>query len=128
MNLAGFEAFLQLAEHLVFVTQRIDQALATPPAAPEMALRRSVARTSSTVFFRDAGDRGQQVAVDIVEDAVHDLLGLRTHILPREHVAKVFILAGVLHFHLYAQLIERSAKIQDLGAKSLHIQILFRAM
>ena len=72
-------------------------------------------------------DSRHQVSVQVVDHAGHHLAGFRTHVGAGEHVAVVFILAGVLHIDADAKLLQGLPEVHRFRPQPLQHQGLLRA-
>src|SRR5262249_15657087 len=90
-KVSGIHLILHLVKPLVFVEEAVQQTLFT-----------SLRRSKRTLIDGGAdfiggllpglGDTLHQIAVKVVDDAVQNLFGFRTHAGAREHVAEIFVL------------------------------------
>ena len=119
--LARAEFLRQVAPHFVFVGERVQE----PGGERLLGEERPCVNGGAHLIGRllaGVGDAGDQVAIDGVEHAVHDLFALRAHLGAREHVAKVLVLAGMLDLHADADLVQGGAEVHALGANALEIE------
>ncbi len=126
MQLAGVHFLLQVGEHLVFVAQLVDQAIVERVSGEKRSL---IDQRAHGVGGLLAGQRdpADQVAVEVVHDAGHHLLGFRTHGRAREHVAEVLVLAVMLDLYIHSDLIQRFLEVHQLDAHALEVEPIGRA-
>ena len=122
VRFAAMQLVFQLAPHLVFVLERIDQPGLLRLCGRERALVDDGAHVGGGLLAA-GGDVFHQVAVKIVHQAADHFMRLGAHVRACEHVAEVFVLAGVLHLHIDAELIEALLEIHQLRAQSFEHEL-----
>src|SRR5271157_5112418 len=105
LQFARMQPVPQLAPHLVFEPKLVHQPGLARLGRGERPLVDDVPHRLGR-FLPSLRDSRHQVSVQIIDYAGHYLTGFRTHVRPGEHVAVVFILAGVLHIDADAELVQ----------------------
>ena len=115
----------QLVVHLVFVKQRVDQAVIARLGGQKGALIDDGPHLVGGLLA-SGGDGRHEMAVQLIDDAIQHFLGLRAHGGAREHVPEVLVLASVFDLHVHADLIQRFLEKEQLEAHALQVQFVFR--
>ena len=126
LQFARMQPVLQLAPHLVFEPKLVHQPGLARLGRGERPLVDDGPHFLGR-FLPSLRDSRHQVSVQVVHHAGHHLAGFRTHVAAGEHVAVVFILAGVLHIDADAELVQRLLEVHHLRPQPLQHQGLLRA-